>query len=203
MRYLALLLFALCAHGAETPNPNQLFVFVGEKVAVEPLPQAEGQVEFGFKATYRNLQNVFGDLPLAVIEFGGTDEFYSPPRFAKHEHALIYVYLADGKYHHVKHVFSPLYRLKDGQWAGPYDWEGYTHKANVNTKIKPVDMEFPASANRVLTDAQVEHMKYYPEIYQPFSKIDGNTLVPIMGNRVGELFELQKTGVLKDHGWFQ
>lgn len=201
MKHLALLLLAICAHGAV--NPHRLYVFVGEKISIEAPPRTDDKNDYPFKATYRNLQNVLGELPLAVIEFSGTDEFYSPPRFAKYDHALIYVYLDDGKYHQVKHLFSPLYRTPDGQWAGPYDWVGYTHKANVNTKIKPAAMAFPASANRVLTDAQVEHMKYYPEIYVPFSKLEGNTLIPVMGNRVEELVELQKTGILKDKGWFQ
>ncbi len=201
MKSLGVLLFALCAGSLAAQEP--LFVFVGEKISVEAVPQTAAAVEFGFKARYRNVENVHGDLPLEVIEFEGADQYYSPPRFAKHEHVLLYVYRKDGKYHHVKHLFSPVYRLADGQWAAPYDWPGYTHKFNVNTPIKPVPMEFPAAANRSLTDVQVEHMKYYPEIYVPFSKIEQNQLIPIMGNSVDQIFELNKNGPLKSLGYFE
>jgi len=201
MKYLVLFLIVLFAHAAENPHP--LFVFVGEKISVEALPQQASVVEYPFKATYRNLQNVYGELPLAAIEFNGADEFYTPPRFAKYDHALIYVYLEDGKYHHVKHLFSPLYLTKDGRWAAPLVWTGYTPPANVSTMPKPVDIEFPPSANRDLSDAQVEHLKYYPEIWVPQFKLDGNTMVPVLGNYVPELLELSKIGVLKDMGWFK
>ncbi|MEO6755271.1 MAG: hypothetical protein ABIP85_26175 [Chthoniobacteraceae bacterium] len=201
MKSLCVLLFALCAVGLAARDP--LFVFVGEKISIEAVPPGEDPAEFGFKARYRNVQNVHGDLPLEVIEFEGSDEYYSPPRFAKHAHVLLYVFFKDGQYHHVKHLFAPVYRLANGQWAAPYDWPGYTHKFNVNTPIKPVPMEFPAAANRALTDVEVEHMKYYPEIYVPFSKIEHNQLIPIMGNPVEQIFALNKAGPLKSLGYFE
>ncbi len=98
MKHLVVLLLTFCALTLAASDP--LFVFVGEKISVEAIPPGENAVEFGFKARYRNLENVSGELPLEVIEFEGADEFYSPPRFAKYNLGRAEVQIVVSMYQH-------------------------------------------------------------------------------------------------------
>src|SRR5687767_1919027 len=57
---------------------NPLFVFVGEKIHVEPLPSQRGSMDKAFKAKYAVLNKVYGHFPSDTIEFVAYDHYGTP-----------------------------------------------------------------------------------------------------------------------------
>ena len=166
-------------------DSNRLFVFVGEKISVEPLLYQRGSMDNGFKAKYAILKKVYGDFPEDTIEFVAYDHYGLPP-FSKFKNVLLYVSGDSGMYYHQKYMYNDVYETKDGRWAGTYAADDYNHPYNKHTKIKPIKIDF---ATRVAYPTNEEYPK-------PFFKTIGDSTIAIYGNYVEELFALKKTGIL-------
>lgn len=178
---------------------SKYFVFVGEKISLEPLPPKAG--DYRFLAKYRVLEPFKGTYKGTEIEFTIFDH-RGTPTFSKYKHVLLYVELRDGRYYHSKYQYSPLYKTKSGKWAGPYTTYDYEHEYNTHTTIRPEIIEF---AEPVVFDipsglTAKEAKAWYPT---PFYKIEGNKAIAVYGNYVDELFLLKQNGVLKARGDFQ
>ncbi|MEO7984192.1 MAG: hypothetical protein ABI688_08935 [Bacteroidota bacterium] len=129
---------------------NKLFVFVGEKIEITSIPYSIGDFDKGAKARYKILQRVYGNYNQDTIEFEAYDHFGRFP-FAEYNNTLLYVSEYEGKLYQEKYMYDPLFKTKDGRWAGPYS-DDYGHAGNTYTKVKPEKIEFaeevsfPASA---------------------------------------------------------
>ena len=124
----------------EIEKYNTLFVFIGEKIDVTPIPHKPGNFDNGIKAKYKILQPVYGSYDKDVIEFEAYDH-YGTPKFAEYNTVLLFVSEYKGKYYQEKYAFEPLAKTKDGRWAGPYSSE-YGHPYNRHTSIKPEKIDF-------------------------------------------------------------
>jgi hypothetical protein len=173
-------------------HSNHLFVFVGEKVSVEPLPPKQGSMDNSFKAKYTILKKVYGNFTLDTIEFVAYDHYGLPP-FSKFKNVLLYVSADSGMYYHQKYIYNDVYKTKDGRWAGTYAVDDYKHPYNRHTKIEPTRIDF---AERVAYQKNEEYPK-------PYFKTIGDSTIAIYGNYVEELFTLKKTGILTARDLFK
>ena len=177
-------------------------MFIGEKVSVTFIPPEKGEIPFDnqYLAKYRIIEPFRGTFDGKEIEFTVYDHM-GDPAFSHFRHVLLYVELHEGKYYHSKYMFSPLYKTKDGRWAGPYDAYDYQHEYNKGTPIKPVRIDF---AEPLIVDIprleSSEIKKWFPE---PYYRIQGRKATAVYGNYVPELFLLKQGGVLKARGDFQ
>ena len=173
---------------------NKLFVFVGEKIEVIPLPYTPGDFDSGVKARYRILQRIYGYYDKDTIEFEAYDHFGRFP-FATYKNVLLYISEYKGKLYQEKYMYDPLFKTKDGRWAGTYS-DDYSHSYNKNTNVKPEKIDFAEEVSfpaKVKDDDGKEYDLYYPE---PYYKIVGDKAIAIYGNYVTELFKLKKDGYL-------
>ena len=180
-------------YGIEDNNP--LFVFVGEKVLVEPIPTRQYSMDNGFKAKYVILQKVFGDFLSDTIEFVAYDHYGIPP-FSKFTNVLLFVSADSGLYYHQKYMYNDVYKAKDGRWAGTYAWEDYAHENNKHTKVKPVRVDFlqrVSYPNKMTDDDGKVLTRSLPK---PYFETIGDSSIAIYGNYVEELFILKRDGYL-------
>lgn len=180
-------------YGANDNNP--LFVFVGEKIWVEPLPHESGSMDNGFKARYAILKKVYGQFSADTIEFVAYDHYGTPP-FSKFKNVLLYVSADSGMYYHQKYMYNDVYRTKDGHWAGTYAWDDYEHAYNKNTKIKPVKIDFSETVYYATKMVNDEGQTLTRTLPKPYFRTVGDSAVAVYGNYVDELFMLKRDGYL-------
>lgn len=173
---------------------NKLFVFVGEKIEVSPLPYTPGDFDGGVKAKYLVLQRVYGYYDQDTIEFEAYDHYGRFP-FADYRNVLLYISEDEGKYYQEKYMYNPVFKTKKGRWAGPYS-EDYGHSFNEHTTVKPEKIDFAEEVSfpvKIKDDDGTEYILSYDE---PYFKIVGDKAIAVYGNYVPELFKLKKEGVL-------
>jgi hypothetical protein len=178
----------------EIERNNKLFVFVGEKIDVTPIPHKPGDFENGVKAKYKILQPVYGDYNKNVIEFEAYDH-YGTPKFVEYKTVLLFVSEYEGKYYQEKYMFDPLAKTKDGRWAGPYSSE-YGHPYIKHTTVKPERIDFVEEISfptKITNDDGKEFTLSYPE---PYFKTIADKAIAVYGNYIPELFKLRRDGVL-------
>jgi|TARA_R100000963_G_C4633383_1_gene97963 hypothetical protein len=184
----------------KTKEQVKFYVFVGEKVSLEPFEPQSFIRDNAFKAKYRIIENVYGSYPSELIEFEVYDH-YGKPAFGHFDYVLLYVSEGeDGKLYHEKYQYSAVYKTVDGRWAGPLDSE-YKHAYNSETKIKPEKIKFLKEVKFSISNYSKEQVNtFFPE---PFFEIDTSTskATAVMGNYVDELFILKLNGTLKARGF--
>jgi hypothetical protein len=176
-------------------DSNRLFVFVGQKIWVEPLPSRQNSFDNAFKAKYLVLKNVFGSFPSDTIEFVAYDH-YGTPAFSKFQHVLLYVSADSGTYYQQKYMYNDVYKTKDGRWAGSYPGDDYRHEYNKHTKVKPIKIEF---AERVAYSTKMtnEDGKQFTLTFpKPYFNTIGDSANAVYGNYVDELFKLKRDSYL-------
>ncbi|WP_153797172.1 hypothetical protein [Foetidibacter luteolus] len=173
---------------------NKLFVFVGEKIEVTPLPYTPGDFDSGVKAKFLILQRVYGYYDKDTIEFEAYDHYGRFP-FADYKNVLLYVSEYEGKLYQEKYMYDPVFKTKDGRWAGPYS-DDYGHSYNKHTTVKPEKIDFAEEVSfptKIKDDDGKEYTLSYDE---PYFKLVGDKAIAVYGNFVPELFKLKKEGVL-------
>lgn len=203
MRALILLIALLvaCPALAESERSKYL-VFIGKKIDLTKVPPEPDRIPFDsqFLARYEILELYRGSYEGDQIEFTVFDHYGVPP-FSKYEHVLLYLEKHDGHFYHAKYMYSPLYKTKDGRWAGPYDSYDYTHPNNESTTIKPEKIDFIDVVTIDVSEYEKDYIdRYFPA---PYYEIQENKAVAIYGNYLDELFKLKQDGVLKARGDFQ
>ncbi len=174
---------------------NKLFVFVGQKIWVQPLASMQHSFDNRFKAKYLILENVFGDFPADTIEFVAYDH-YGIPAFSKYKNTLLFVSADSGTYYQQKYMYNDVYKTKDGRWAGTYAADDYGHDYNKYTKIKPVKIDFAETVTyptRMPGDDGKELTFLFPK---PYFEINGGSAIAVYGNYVDDLFKLKRDGYL-------
>lgn len=202
MKILASWLVLITLAQPSLADNSKYFVFVGEKISVTAVPPKKDEIPFDRKylAKYRVLEPYRGSYDGTEIEFTAFDH-YGVPAFADHEHVLLFVVLHDGQYYHAKYQYNPLYKTRDGRWAGPYAANDYNHEYNKNTAIKPEPIDFAEPVvTRISSADKSDREKWLPE---PYYRIEGRKAIAVYGNYVPELFLLKQNGVLKARGEFQ
>ena len=179
---------------------TEYFVFVGEKISVERVPDGESNFDEEFVAKYRVIESLKGSFEGGEIEFIAYDH-YGTPEFSAYSHVLLFVIRSNGKYFHSKYMFNPLYRTKSERWAGPYSTSDYSHEYNKTTKIKPEIIDFVEPIEADLSGLSFNQIKmFYPK---PYYVSRGKKATTKYGNYVEELFQLKQDGVLKARGELQ
>jgi hypothetical protein len=201
-----------------------LYIFVGEKIKIKEIVRKEEppvktdeiktsissdsngeftteevtiQFYHEYKAKYKILKNVYGDLEMDTIEFKAYDHFGTPD-FSKYKYVLLYVTKHNGEFYHIRHEYSALYKTKDNRWAGTYSPD-YFYPDNPyaqNTKIKPELIDFKSDVVIDIKNySNDEIIKWFPE---PYFKIKKNKAIAIYGNYIEDIVQLEKDGVLKE-----
>lgn len=171
-----------------------MFVFVGEKISITPIPRSQGDFDSGVKAKYLVLQRVYGYYEKDTIEFEAYDHF-GRFGFADYKNVLLYISEYEGRLIQEKYMYDPLYKTKDGRWASFYS-DDYGHVNNEHTTVKPERIEFAEEVSfsvKALNENGKEILLTYQE---PYFKIVGDKAVAVYGNYVPELFRLKREGVL-------
>ena len=174
---------------------NRLFVFVGHKISVDPLPYKQGSMDVGFKAKFLVVEKVFGNFSHDTIEFAAYDH-YGTPLFANFNDVLLFVSADSGTYYHQKYQYNDVYKTKDGHWAGPYPYVDYEHELNKTTKIKPTKIDFAQPVYYQLTKITEQGDTLRRSLPKPYFKTVGDSALAVYGNYVNELFILKRDGVL-------
>lgn len=73
-----------------------LFVFVGEKIDVTPIPYKPGDFNNGVKAKCKILQTIYGNYNKDIIEFEAYDH-YSTPKCVEYKTVLLFVSKYEGR----------------------------------------------------------------------------------------------------------
>ena len=181
------------SYGVQDNNP--LFVFVGERIWVEPLPHEQGSMDNGFKAKYAVLKKVYGNFTADTIEFVAYDH-YGTPSFSKFKNVLLYVSSDSGLYYHQKYMYNDVYKTKDGRWAGTYAWSDYEHEYNEHTKIKPVQIDFAQTLYYPAKVVDEEGRTLKRTFPKPYFRTVGDSAIAIYGNYIEDLFMLKRDGYL-------
>lgn len=187
----------------ENPDAEgKLIVIVGEKIKITEAGDVDlGMLPFSkFIAEYRVVEKVCGDYNKKNITFVAFDH-YGFPGFGNYEHALLFLttYKGDDTIYHQRYQYFPVYKTKDGRWAGSYQHMEYKIDG---TGIKPEKIEFAEEVSYSIEGlTRATRQKRYPE---PYYRIDkGNKkAIAVFGNYVPELFQLKKDGVLKFRGYY-
>jgi len=183
-------------------DSSKYLVFVGAKTSIIPVPPKEDEIPFDsrFLAKYEVLDVYRGTYANKDIEFTVFDHYGVPP-FSKYEHVLLYLEKHEGRYYHSKYQYTPLYKTKNGKWAGAYPTYDYTHSYNENTKIIPEIIDFVKPVVVDISEYEKEDIqRWFPK---PYYKIEGKKAIAVYGNYIDELFILKQNGVLKARGDFQ
>ena len=153
---LVCLVFLLAGYHAfgQSAKPDRFYVFAGEKIEVKEF-QIEAKpgtivMNQGFKAKYKILKSLYGGYSKDTIDFEAFDH-YGFPAFATYKHVLLYVSEYNGRLYHEKYQFSPVYKVGNNRWAGPYAGIDYEHPLTKSTTIKPEKILFPVEAAVDLT----------------------------------------------------
>jgi len=180
---------------------NTLFVFVGEKMQVQPLPDEKGSMDNGFRAKYKILVPVYGSYSGEKIDFTAFDH-YGWPAFASFKNVLLFVSEYRGEYYHEKYQFFDVYKTRNGRWASPYKADDYNHLYNKNTTIKPAIIDFVETVKYPLHFKGQGGTEYTVSYPTPYYMTKGDSAIAIYGNYIEDLFALKKSGVLSARGLF-
>lgn len=172
---------------------NKLFVFVGEKIDTTHILDFSTS-DSHIKARYLVLQRIYGYYEKDTIEFDAYDHF-GRFKFANFRHVILYVSEYDNKFVHSKYMYDPVYKTKDGRWAGPYS-EEYDHPYNKGTKIMPQKINFAEEVSFPTKVKDIDGTEYTVDYPEPYYRISGGKAIAVYGNFVPELFMLKKESVL-------
>ncbi len=179
----------------ENEKNNTLFVFVGEKITVKPIPYKQGAFDNGIIGEYKILESIYGEYPRDVIEFKAYNHYEVPP-FSNFKNALIFVSESEGQYYEEKYMSTELFKTTDGRWAGGYADFDYNHEFNKNTSIKPVKINFAEEVSYPINITEPDGTKLVRYCPSPYYRIEGDKAIVVYGNYVEDLFKLKRDGVL-------
>jgi len=123
-----------------------LYAFIGEKISVTEFDPNENNdekvidpitgdtlihknyiMDYGFRARYKVVKNIFNNLKTDTIEFLAYDH-YGRPKFENHKNVILYISQnkEKGNYYHQKYQFNPVKWTKIGIWKGLKGLKGET-----------------------------------------------------------------------------
>jgi hypothetical protein len=200
---LSILIFVTANLIAQKSN-SDLYVFVGEKIDIKEfqLEINNGLIPMdqGFKAKYKVIEKVYGNLKLDTIDFVAYDHYGIPP-FSNFKTVLLYVIKVNGNFYHSKYLYSAVYKTKDNKWAGLYFPIDSNSVIQINNIAFLKKMDFEPVVIMDLSEYKLEYIKkYFPE---PYFRIAGAKAEAVYGIPVEDIFNLNKSGILKARGYFK
>jgi hypothetical protein len=183
---------------------SDLFVFVGEKIEIKNFqPEIDKDnipLDQAFKAKYKVVENIYGNLNLDTVDFVVYDHNGIPP-FTNYKTVLLYIVKENGIFYHSKYLYSAVYKTKDNKWAVLY-FPVDSHSANQINNIAYLKiMEFEPAVTIELSEYTSEYIeKYFPK---PYFKIVGTKAEAVYGMYAVDIFNLNKNGILKTRGYFK
>lgn len=188
-------------------KPTKLYVFIGKKIKVWASPSSYCNafaLDSRALSKYVVIKNIYGDFKKDTIQF--TSYVHSSPleqnyipfkaSFADYEYCLLYVLEYKGELIQVKYLFDDVYMTKEGKWASPLKPKGLFHTISPDL-FKPEKINFITPIEFEYQDIFFKQMKEnFPEQY---SKINDGKITVDYGYYVEDLFEIRKTGRLKEY----
>ncbi|WP_028979442.1 hypothetical protein [Sporocytophaga myxococcoides] len=213
---LTLLVIILIFNYAKSQNrPDNLLVFIGEKIEVKYSPEEEKlnvdtlikgidtifsrhiSMDNMYIAKYKILRLVHGNFKRDTIEFTVFDH-YGFPRFSKYQTVLLFVSYNDGKLYHEKYQYYDLYLTPSGKWASPYSTNDYNHAYKDSITVKPEKIQFKNEVSFPVSNLSNNEIKrWYPK---PYFEIKNDRAIAVYGNYVEDLFKLKQQTILKARG---
>ena len=142
----------------EKNSKKKIYSFIGEKISIEnyepPLPKEKYEINQkgdtlkiigytnmnkGFKAKYKVIQNVYNEIKTDTVEFIAFDH-YGIPAFSKAKNVLLFLIKEKGGFYHCKYQYFEVFKTTNEKWAGIYDKIKYRR-----TRIIPIKIEFKNS----------------------------------------------------------
>lgn len=175
--------------------PAKLYVFVGEKIRLNSVPNScIGSWDGEYAGEYRIIQNLHDSFPGDTIRFTGFT--HGRLSLGQFQHVLLFVGEYCGKLYHEKYQFCDVYKTTSGRWASPGD--PYRYDKVLQTKnLKAEPMTFIDSLSfdaRTYGLGRGDIKDKFPE---PYFRVEGNKVTPLMGTYVEDLIRLKKEGTLK------
>ena len=200
---LSILIF-VTANLIAQKSSSDLYVFVGEKIDIKEFkPEVKDgliPMDQGFKAKYKVIENVYGNLKLDTVDFVAYDHYGIPP-FSNFKTVLLYVIKVNGKFYHSKYLYSAVYKTKDNKWAGLYFPIDSNSAIQINNIAFLKKIDFEPVVIMDLSEYKIEYIKkYFPE---PYFKIADTKAEAVYGISVEDIFNLNKSGILRARGYFK
>jgi hypothetical protein len=187
-------------------KPTKLYVFIGKKIKIWGSPSSYCNA-FAFDSRalskYLVIKNIYGDFKKDTIQF--TSYVHSSPleqnyipfkaSFADYDYCLLYVLKYKGELIQIKYLFDDVYMTKEGKWASPLKPKGLFHTISPDL-FKPNKINFITPIEFEYEDIFFKQLKEnFPEAY---TKISDGKITVNYGYYVEDLFEIRKTGALKE-----
>lgn len=188
-------------------KPTKLYVFIGKKIKTWETPPSYCN---GFPLSSRILskylvvKNIYGDFKKDTIQFitfpphsAHIPQNYIPFKtsFAEYDFCLLYVLEYTDELFQSRFVFDDVYMTTEGKWATPLKPKG------LYNSVSP-DLYKPEKINFVRPIEFEYEDRFYKEIYQNFpaayNTVSDGKITVNYGYYVEDLFEIRKTGALKE-----
>ncbi|MGQ7945808.1 hypothetical protein [Flavobacterium sp. WC2509] len=194
---------------SEEEKSTKLYVFIGKKIKtwVSPLGYCNGvSLDSRTLAKYLVIKNIYGDFKKDTIQFTSyahsypMEQNYIPFKgsFSEYDYCLLYVLKYKGELIQVRYLFDDIYMTKEGRWASPLKPKGLFHTISPDL-FKPEKINFITPIEFEYEEKFEKQIKQnFPEAY---TKISDGKITVNYGFYVEDLFEIRKTGRLKEYDY--
>jgi len=191
-------------------KPIKLYVFIGKKIKTWKSPSSYcniGHLSSRLISKYVVVKNIYGDFKKDTIQFTtypphspALGQNYRPFKTLSidYEYCLLYVLEYNGELLQTRYVFDDVYKTKDGKWASPLKPKGLRNSIPPDSlRLKKIDFVEPIE---FAYDERLEK-----QIKENFSEdhntIENGKITVNYGFYVEDLFEIRKTGALKEYDY--
>ncbi|MFT3703500.1 MAG: hypothetical protein QM802_14085 [Agriterribacter sp.] len=183
-------------------SSTKVFVFVGELLDFKKITAEERVNEARFLAIYRIIERVCGNYSGDTIRFNIIDADYDTS-FARIKNQLLMLTKDTTEYNNYRlwgGLCFDVFKTKNNRWAVPF-----MEKNNVITigqkALNPRKMGFAKDAfydTKGMTKEEVGTI-----FYEPYYRIEGNKVFPVLGNSIEEVFRYEREGTLASAGAYE
>lgn len=188
-------------------KPTKLYVFIGKKIKTWNAPSSYCNVAHlssRILSKYLVVKNIYGDYKKDTIQFTtypphspAFQQNYKPFKtfFADFEYCLLYVLEYKDELLQTRFVFDDVYMTQEGKWASPLKPKGLRNTISPDL-FKPNKINFITPIEFAYEDV------FYKQMIQNFSeqynKISDGKITVDYGYYAEDLFEIRKSGALKE-----
>jgi hypothetical protein len=188
-------------------KPTKLYVFIGKKIKVRKAPSSYcnvGRLTSRILSKYEVVKNIYGDYKKDTIQFTtypphspAFQQNYKPFKtfFSDYEYCLLYVLEYKDELLQTRYIFDDVYMTQEGKWATPLKPKGLRNTISPDL-FKPNKINFITPIEFAYEDV------FYKQIIENFSeqynKISNGKITVDYGYYAEDLFEIRKTGALKE-----
>jgi len=191
-------------------KPTKLYVFIVKKIKIWDSPASYcnvGSLNSRVLSKYVVIKNIYGDFKKDTIQFTTYPPHSAPKQqnyvpfktfFADFEYCLLYVLEYKGELLQTRYVFDDVYMTTEGKWATPLKPKGLYNTISPSIdKLKKINFVTPIEfAYDEKFEKQIK--QNFSEIY---NKIEDGKILVTHGVYAEDLFEIRKTGALKEFNY--